>query len=122
MGLARTRRCPRFASGQDYKQRVFLCCPGLRRRRGCGRVLGSGAQAEVVTGGGISQSEVVLADAAGVHGLRVTFHYFPEPKTVKERLHLEFITIRFEARTGRLTALGAWQVSDVEQGGASAKR
>jgi len=76
----------------------------------------------VVTGGGISQSEVVLADAAGVHGLRVTFHYFPEPKTVKERLHLEFITIRFEARTGRLTALGAWQVSDVEQGGASAKR
>jgi hypothetical protein len=40
----------------------------------------------------------------------------------KDRLHLEFITIHFEARTGRLTALGAWQVSDVEQGGASAKR
>ena len=37
-------------------------------------------------------------------------------------LHLEFITIHFEARTGRLTALGAWQVSDVEQDGASAKR
>jgi len=40
----------------------------------------------------------------------------------KDRLHLEFITIHFEARTGRLTALGAWQVSDVEQDGASAKR
>jgi len=40
----------------------------------------------------------------------------------KDRLRLEFITIHFEARTARLTALGAWQVSDVEQGGASAKR
>jgi len=39
----------------------------------------------------------------------------------KDRLHLEFITIHFEARTG-LIALGAWQTSDVEQGGASAKR
>src|SRR5258706_13740771 len=117
MGLARTRRCPRFASGQDYKQRVFLFCPGLRRRRGCGRVLGSGAQAEVVTGGGISPSEVVLADAAGVHGLRVTFHYFPEPKTVKERVHLEFITIPFEARTGRLNGSGRARSAVSRRGG-----
>src|SRR5258706_15040477 len=98
MGLARTRRCPRFASGQDYKQRVFLCCPELRRRRGCGRVLGSGAQAEVVTGGGSSQSEGVLADAAGGHGLRVSFHFVPETKTVEERVPLEFIDLPVACR------------------------
>jgi hypothetical protein len=42
----------------------------------------------------------------------------PEPKTVKNRLHLDLITTEFEAETDRLAGLGAQKVRDVQQGGA----
>jgi predicted enzyme related to lactoylglutathione lyase len=60
---------------------------------------------------------VVLVDDAGVHGPRLAFHQVPEPKTVKNRLHLDLITTEFEAETDRLVGLGAQKVRDVEQGG-----
>jgi catechol 2,3-dioxygenase-like lactoylglutathione lyase family enzyme len=64
------------------------------------------------------ENAVVLVDDAGVHGPRLAFHQVPEPKTVKNRVHLDLITTEFEAETERLVGLGAQKVRDLEQGGA----
>jgi predicted enzyme related to lactoylglutathione lyase len=61
---------------------------------------------------------VVLADEPGLHGPRLAFHQVPEPKTVKNRLHLDLIATEFEAETDRLVGLGAQKVRDIEDGGA----
>src|SRR5580704_17875019 len=37
---------------------------------------------------------------------RLSFHQVPEPKSVKNRLHLDLISDTFEAESQRLTALG----------------
>jgi predicted enzyme related to lactoylglutathione lyase len=58
---------------------------------------------------------VVLVDDAGAHGPRLAFHQVPEPKTVKNRLHLDLITTEFEVETERLVGLGAQKVRDLEQ-------
>jgi len=41
---------------------------------------------------------------------RLSFHQVPEPKSVKNRLHLDLISDTFEAETQRLTALGASRI------------
>jgi predicted enzyme related to lactoylglutathione lyase len=64
------------------------------------------------------ENAVVLADDQGVHGPRLAFHQVPEPKTTKNRLHLDLITTDFEAETKRLVGLGGHKLRDVEQGGA----
>ncbi len=61
---------------------------------------------------------VVLVDDDLVHGPRLAFHQVPEPKTVKNRLHLDLIATEFEAEMDRLAGLGAQRVRDVEQDGA----
>jgi catechol 2,3-dioxygenase-like lactoylglutathione lyase family enzyme len=61
---------------------------------------------------------VVLVDDEGVRGPRLAFHQVPEPKTVKNRLHLDLITTEFEAETERLIGLGARKVRAIDQGGA----
>ena len=61
---------------------------------------------------------VVLVDDAGVHGPRLAFHQVPEPKTVKNRVHLDFVTTEFDAESDRLVSLGAEKVREVEQGDA----
>jgi catechol 2,3-dioxygenase-like lactoylglutathione lyase family enzyme len=63
------------------------------------------------------ENAVVLVDDEGVHGPRLAFHQVPEPKTVKNRLHLDLITTEFEAETERLIGLGAHKIRDIEQGG-----
>ncbi len=63
------------------------------------------------------QHAVVLVDDEGVHGPRLAFHQVPEPKTVKNRLHLDLITTEFEVETKRLLGLGAQKIRDIEQGG-----
>src|SRR5258706_10826567 len=63
------------------------------------------------------ENAVVLVDDTGVHGPRLAFHQVPEPKTVKNRLHLDLITAEFEAETDRLVALGAHKVRDLEHEG-----
>jgi hypothetical protein len=40
-------------------------------------------------------------------GLRIVFNKVPEPKTVKNRLHLDVISDTFDAETERLLSLGA---------------
>jgi predicted enzyme related to lactoylglutathione lyase len=61
---------------------------------------------------------IVLVDDAALHGPRLAFHQVPEPKTVKNRVHLDLIATEFEAETDRLVRLGAQKVRDIEQSGA----
>lgn len=60
---------------------------------------------------------VVLADDARVQGPRLTFHQVPEPKTVKNRLHLDLTSTDFDAEAERLVRLGARKVRDIEEHG-----
>jgi Glyoxalase-like domain len=47
---------------------------------------------------------------------RLGFHQVPEPKTVKNRLHLDLIAVDFEAEKQRLVDLGAIPLNTVEKG------
>lgn len=47
---------------------------------------------------------------------RLSFHHVPEPKSVKNRLHLGLISPLFEAESQRLIVLGASRIRDVTQG------
>jgi Glyoxalase-like domain len=49
---------------------------------------------------------------------RLSFHQVPEPKSVKNRLHLDLISDTFEAESQRLAALGASRIRDVTKGSA----
>ncbi|WP_030800716.1 VOC family protein [Streptomyces sp. NRRL S-337] len=49
---------------------------------------------------------------------RLSFHRVPEPKSVKNRLHLDLISPAFEAESQRLLALGASRIRDVTQSSA----
>ncbi|HEY0806266.1 MAG TPA: VOC family protein [Pseudonocardiaceae bacterium] len=66
-----------------------------------------------------SDNAVVTVDAVGVHGPRLAFHRVPEPKTVKNRLHLDLVTAEFDAETERLLGLGATRIRDVAENGAN---
>ena len=61
---------------------------------------------------------VVLVDDEAIHGPRLAFHHVPEPKTVKNRLHLDLITTDLEAETERLIGLGARTIREIDEGGA----
>ena len=63
------------------------------------------------------ENAVVLVDDAALNGPRLAFHHVPEPKMVKNRVHLDLITTEFEAETGRLVGLGAQKVRDIEEHG-----
>jgi predicted enzyme related to lactoylglutathione lyase len=51
-------------------------------------------------------------------GPRLSFQKVPEPKTVKNRLHLDLRTDRFEAESKRVIGLGATRVRDIEKSAA----
>ena len=68
-----------------------------------GRPVNPGADAE--------HAAIDATDPAS--GPRLAFHKVPEPKTVKNRLHLDLRTDQYEAESERLTGLGAtalWQI------------
>jgi hypothetical protein len=71
-----------------------------------------------VADGATIDTAVVPADDDRSHGPRLGFHRVPEPKTSKNRLHLDLIAGDFDAETARLLALGAVKVNDVCQNGA----
>jgi hypothetical protein len=48
-------------------------------------------------------------------GPRLAFHRVPEPKSVKNRLHLDLRTDEFERESKRLISLGATPIRDVEK-------
>ena len=48
-------------------------------------------------------------------GLRIVFNKVPEPKTVKNRLHLDVISETFDAEKERLLNLGAQRLRDIQR-------
>lgn len=63
---------------------------------------------------GATRDSASLAAGEGVGELPITFHGAPEPKTVKNRLHLDLITADFDAELARLSKLGATEVATFE--------
>ena len=57
---------------------------------------------------------VLLADRMDTGSPLVVFNVVPEPKTVKNRLHLDLISDTFDAETERLLSLGAQRLRDVQ--------
>ena len=47
---------------------------------------------------------------------RLLFHQVPGPKSVKNRLHLDFVSSTFETESQRLVGLGASRLHDVSNG------
>jgi hypothetical protein len=62
-----------------------------------------------------SEHAVLLPGDGGATGPRITFNKVPEPKTVKNRLHLDIISDTFDAETKRLLSLGAQRLRDVQR-------
>ena len=61
-----------------------------------------------------SEHVVLLADSTDAGWPLVVFNVVPEPKTVKNRLHLDLISDTFDAETERLLSLGAQRLRDVQ--------
>jgi hypothetical protein len=70
-----------------------------------GRPVNPGADAE----------NAAIDGTAPASGPRLAFHKVPEPKTVKNRLHLDLRTDRFDAERKRLVGLGATPIRDIEK-------
>ena len=62
-----------------------------------------------------SEHAVLLPGDGDTSGPRITFNQVPEPKTVKNRLHLDVISDTFDAETERLLSLGARRLRDVQR-------
>jgi hypothetical protein len=70
-----------------------------------GRPVNPGANAE--------SAAIDATDPAS--GPRLAFHLVPEPKTVKNRLHLDLRTDQYEAESKRLISLGATPIREIEK-------
>jgi hypothetical protein len=57
---------------------------------------------------------VLLAGNTDTGWPLIVFNVVPEPKTVKNRLHLDLISDTFDAETQRLLSLGALRLRDVQ--------
>jgi hypothetical protein len=67
--------------------------------------------------GATPESASIAASDPSATGPRLLFHQVPEPKTVKNRLHLDLVTQQTEAETSRLLSLGATQLRVFERDG-----
>ena len=57
----------------------------------------------------------ISVDATGPEsGPRMLFHNVPEPKTVKNRLHLDLITDHYDEEIERLAGLGARPLNEIK--------
>ena len=61
-----------------------------------------------------SEHTVLLAGDGDTSGPPITFNKVPEPKIVKNRLHLDLISDTFDAETERLLSLGAQRLRDLQ--------
>jgi hypothetical protein len=64
-------------------------------------------------GGGAERAAIDATDPAS--GPRLSFQQVPEPKRVKNRLHLDLRTDQFEAERDRRTGLGATALASFER-------
>ena len=62
-----------------------------------------------------SEHAVLLPSDGDPSGPRIVFNKVPEPKTVKNRLHLDVISDTFDAETEHLLSLGAQRLRDVQR-------
>jgi len=62
-----------------------------------------------------SEHVILLPGDGDTSGPRITFNTVPEPKTVKNRLHLDLISDTFDAETERLLSLGAQRLRDLQR-------
>jgi predicted enzyme related to lactoylglutathione lyase len=63
-----------------------------------------------------ASASVAVTDVAST-GPRLLFHQVPEPKTVKNRVHLDLVTSEAQAETERLLGLGAAVLRVFEENG-----
>jgi predicted enzyme related to lactoylglutathione lyase len=63
-----------------------------------------------------SQDHTVLLADDATREPRLVFNKVPEPKVVKDRLHLDIITDTFDTEAERLVELGARRVNDLRSG------
>jgi hypothetical protein len=68
--------------------------------------------------GATPESAAIAPGDPGASGPRLLFHQVPEPKSVKNRLHLDLISNTFEDESQRLVGLGASRIRDVTKGSA----
>ena len=61
-----------------------------------------------------SERAVLLPGDGDTSGLRIAFNQVPEPKTVKNRMHLDVVSDAFDAETERLLSLGARKLGDFQ--------
>jgi catechol 2,3-dioxygenase-like lactoylglutathione lyase family enzyme len=61
-----------------------------------------------------AEHAVLLAGDEDTSGPPITFNKVPEPKIVKNRLHLDLISGTFDAETERLLSLGARRLRDLQ--------
>ena len=64
---------------------------------------------------GATRESASLAPREGTGEPPITFHGVPEPKTVKNRVHLNLITADFDTELARLRQLGATEVATFER-------
>jgi predicted enzyme related to lactoylglutathione lyase len=64
-------------------------------------------------GADVESAAIDATDPAS--GPRLSFHQVPEPKTLKNRLHLDLRTDDFEAEAERLIGLGATSIRGFER-------
>jgi catechol 2,3-dioxygenase-like lactoylglutathione lyase family enzyme len=62
-----------------------------------------------------SEHSVLLAGDGDTSWPLITFNTVPEPKIVKNRLHLDLVSDTFDAETERLLTLGARRLRDVRR-------
>ena len=67
----------------------------------------------VSPGAGADHAAIDATDPGS--GPRLSFQQVPEPKTIKNRLHLDLRTDQFEAESERLTGLGATPLRSLER-------
>ena len=64
---------------------------------------------------GASSESASLAAGEGSGESPIMFHRVPEPKTVKNRLHLDLVAVDFDAELARLRTLGATTLATFER-------
>jgi Glyoxalase-like domain len=69
-----------------------------------------------VAEGATSEQAVLLPDAGDTGAPRILFNQVPEPKVVKNRLHLDVVSTAYDAETERLASLGARKLRDLQKG------
>jgi predicted enzyme related to lactoylglutathione lyase len=64
-----------------------------------------------------ADSDNAAVNEPGSNGSYIGFHRVPEPKTVKNRMHLDLITSDFDNEVERLIGLGATKLNEIRAGG-----